>query len=67
MHSLNTLAWRNLAQHRLRTVSSALAVALGAAMTVAAAVTSGAILDALSGSESAQTFSRACSINSIRC
>ena len=56
MRSLNALAWRNLAQHRLRTVSSALAVALGAAMTVAAAVTSGAILDALSRSESAQTF-----------
>ena len=56
MPSTNVLAWRNLAQHRLRTVSSALAVALGAAMTVAASVTSGAILDALSGFESAQTF-----------
>ena len=51
-----TMAWRNLAQHRLRTALSALAVALGAAMTVAADITSGAIMNALSESESAQTF-----------
>ena len=44
MRTLNALAWRNLIQHPLRAVLSALAVALGVAMTVAADVTGGAII-----------------------
>jgi len=42
------LTWRNLTQQRLRAFLSALAVALGAAMIIAAAVISGAILNLLS-------------------
>ena len=49
------LAWRNLAQQRLRAFLSALAVALGAAMIVAADIISGAILVLLS-SEDLQTI-----------
>jgi putative ABC transport system permease protein len=51
-----TMAWRNLAQSRLRTTLTALAVALGVAMTVAADVISAALLNSLSGSEDAQKF-----------
>ena len=43
MHSLNSLAFRNLSQHWLRTALSALAVALGVAMIVAADVIGKAI------------------------
>ncbi|MCP4541956.1 MAG: FtsX-like permease family protein [Chloroflexi bacterium] len=56
VRSLNFLALRNMEQGRTRTILSALAVALGAAMTVAADITSGAILNALSESADAQTF-----------
>ena len=56
MRSLNTFAWRNLAQHRLRTALSAPAVALGAATVVAADVISGALLNSPSTSENAQKF-----------
>lgn len=38
MHSLHILAWRNLAEHRLRTILSTLAVALGVSMIVASDV-----------------------------
>jgi len=54
--SLGTLAWRSQAQHRLRTTLTALAVALGAATTVAADVISAALLNSLAGSEDAQKF-----------
>jgi len=54
--SLNFLAWRNLSQHRTRTILSALAVALGVAMTVAADLINNALLNSLAGSEDAQTF-----------
>ncbi len=47
-NALYILAWRNLGQHKLRAILSALAVALGAAMIVAADVISGAILDVFS-------------------
>jgi len=50
------MAWRNLEQGRTRTILSALAVALGVAMIVAADVTSGAILNAFSESGDALTF-----------
>ena len=50
------LALRSLAQHRLRTTLSALAVALGAATVVAADVISAALLNSLSTSEDAQKF-----------
>jgi putative ABC transport system permease protein len=50
------LAWCNLVGEKTRTVLSAFAVALGVAMTIAADVTSGAILNALSESEDAMTF-----------
>ncbi len=50
------LARRSLSQHRLRTTSSALAVALGAATVVAADVISAALLNSLAGSEDAQKF-----------
>ena len=53
---MSIIYWRNLGQHRLRTVLSALAVALGVGMTVAANVTSGAIMNALSRSRDAQTL-----------
>jgi putative ABC transport system permease protein len=56
VRTLNALAWRNLARHRLRTAFTALAVALGAATIVAADVISAALLNSLSGSEDAQTF-----------
>ena len=56
MPSLNTLAWRSLAQHRLRTTLSALAVALGAATVVAADLIRAALLNSLAGSEDAQKF-----------
>jgi putative ABC transport system permease protein len=46
MHLINTLAWRNLTQHRLRTILSALAVALAVATMVAADVTGDAIRNA---------------------
>jgi ABC-type antimicrobial peptide transport system permease subunit len=51
-----TMAWRNLAHSRLRTALSALAVALGVAMTVAADLVSQSMLNAISGSEHALTF-----------
>ncbi len=51
-----TMAWRNLEQHRLRTALTALAVALGVAMTVAADVIRAALLNSLAGSEDAQKF-----------
>ncbi len=51
-----TLAWRSIEQHRLRTALTALAVALGVAMTVAADVIGAALLNAISGSEDAQKF-----------
>ena len=38
IRSMNGLAWRNLAQHRLRTTLSTLAVALGVAVTLATSV-----------------------------
>ncbi len=51
-----TLAWRSLAQHRLRAALTALAVALGTATVVAADVVSAALMNALAGSEDAQAF-----------
>jgi putative ABC transport system permease protein len=51
-----SMAWRNLAHSRLRTALSALAVALGVAMTVAADLVSQSMVDAISGSEHALTF-----------
>ncbi len=56
LRSLSFLALRNLAQHRLRTTLSALAVALGAATVVAADVISAALLNSLAGSGDAQKF-----------
>ncbi len=56
MRSLNRLAWRNLAQHRLRTTLTALAVALGVAATVAADVVRAALMNSLAGSADAQKF-----------
>ncbi len=56
MHALIILTIRNLAQHRSRTVLTALAVALGVAMTVAAGVTSSAIMNAMAESPDAQTL-----------
>ena len=50
------LALRNLAGSRTRTALSALSVALGVAMVVAADLTSSAILNALAQSEDAQIF-----------
>ncbi|MFZ5918686.1 MAG: FtsX-like permease family protein [Chloroflexota bacterium] len=50
------LAWRNMQQSRTRTALSVLAVALGVAMTVAADLTSSAILNALAKSKDAQIF-----------
>jgi hypothetical protein len=64
--SLNVLAWRNLAHSRLRTALSALAVALGVAMIVAADLVSQSMLDAISGSEHALTWS-ACWTNWTAC
>lgn len=46
--TFHVLAWRNLTQQKLRAILSALAVALGTAMIIAADVISGAILDLLS-------------------
>jgi putative ABC transport system permease protein len=46
MRSLSALAWRNLQQHRLRTLFSATGVALGVAMVLAADVTGDAIRNA---------------------
>ena len=46
MHALTFLSWRTLRQHRLRTILSALAVALGTATVVAAEVTGAAIRSA---------------------
>jgi putative ABC transport system permease protein len=54
LRGLQFLAWRNVSQHRTRTVLSALAVTLGVATTVAADVTSRAILNTIAGSEDAQ-------------
>jgi putative ABC transport system permease protein len=54
--NLNLLIWRNLTAHPLRSVLTALAVALGVAMTVAADVVSASILNALADSEDALTF-----------
>ncbi len=56
MHSMYSLSSRNLQQHRSRTVLSALAVALGAAMIVAADMVSASILNSMAGSEDVQTF-----------
>ena len=56
IRSVNSLAVRNLAQHRLRTALTALAVALGVATTVAADVIRAALMNALSGSVDAQKF-----------
>ncbi len=50
------LTLRNLSQSRARAVLSALAVALGVAMTVAADVSSQSIINALSASEDAMTL-----------
>jgi putative ABC transport system permease protein len=54
--NLYTLVWRNLTHGRLRTTLSALAVALGVAMIVAADLVSQSMLNAISGSEHALTF-----------
>ena len=54
IRSFDFLAWRNLLQQRTRTILSALAVALGVAMIVAADIVSSAILNALS--EGAESF-----------
>jgi len=56
VRSVNALAFRNLSQHRARTILSASAVALGAATTVAADVVRTSILNSLTGSEDAQIF-----------
>jgi putative ABC transport system permease protein len=56
VRSLNTLAWRNLRAHALRSILTALAIALGTATVVAADVVSAALMNALSGSEDAQAF-----------
>ena len=54
MHLISTLAWRNLAQHRLRTILSALGVALAVATMVAADVTGDAIRNAGQAVEESQ-------------
>ncbi|MBN1485339.1 MAG: ABC transporter permease [Chloroflexia bacterium] len=59
MRSLNHLAWRSLAQHRLRSLLSALAVALGVSTVVAADLVGAAIRNAgqtLEGSQGTVTF-----------
>jgi len=56
LRSLTPLIWRGLARHRLRTVFTALAVALGTAAIVASDVISAALLNSLTGSDDAQTF-----------
>ena len=38
MHSLNSLTWRNLTAHPLRSILTVLAIALGVGMVLAAAV-----------------------------
>ena len=44
MRSLNALAWRNLKRHRLRTVLSAVAVALGTGVIIAADIVNRTLL-----------------------
>lgn len=56
IHFLGFLAWRSLQQHRLRTLLSALAVALGVAMTLAAGMVGQSILSSVAASEDAQTM-----------
>jgi ABC-type antimicrobial peptide transport system permease subunit/class 3 adenylate cyclase len=53
---LYSLAWRNLQEHRLRTLFSATAVALGVAMIIAAKVTSTGILDTTEGENAFAVF-----------
>ncbi len=53
---IHELVGRNLRQSARRTILSALAIALGVAMTVAASVTSQSLLNSLAGSEDAQTL-----------
>jgi putative ABC transport system permease protein len=54
MHLISTLAWRNLTQHRLRAILSALGVALAVATMVAADVTGNAIRNAGQAFEESQ-------------
>ncbi|MEJ2748647.1 MAG: FtsX-like permease family protein, partial [Anaerolineae bacterium] len=53
---LYSLAWRNLQEQRLRAIFSAIAVALGVAMVIAAKVTSSGILDSLDNGAGLLTF-----------
>ena len=58
LQHLNGLAWRNLAQHRTRTVLSILAIALGVAMTIAGNMTGRSVINSLSSAEEVQAIIR---------